>query len=143
MDPPPSRNNSTYALTTSRQNLADKYTSADWPPPPSPRNNSIYAWTTSRQNLADKYALADGPPPPKRAGMPWILVHQHWQKTILCHHPTTTTTRYTRLRHEISVVTLRWSYRLWYFNDHISTLLISEKSALCDIQTIQTIKRRF
>ena len=69
MDPLSPGNNSTYALTTSRPNLADKYTSADGPPP-LPPNNSIYALTTSRQNLADKYALADGPPPPKREGMP-------------------------------------------------------------------------
>ena len=31
---------------------------------PSPRNNSTYVLTTSRQNLAGKYTSADGPPPP-------------------------------------------------------------------------------
>ena len=40
----------------------------DLPLPP-PRNNSIYALTASRQNLAHKYALADGPttPTPKES----------------------------------------------------------------------------
>ena len=31
------------------------------------RNNSIYALTTSRQKLAHKYTLADGPPTPKES----------------------------------------------------------------------------
>ena len=92
------------------------------------RNNSIYAWTTSRQNLAGSFICCHlvfsywtgmlwqmDPPSPKRAGMPWILVHQHWQRTVLWHHPTTTTTRYTRLRHEISNVTLRWSVQIVIF----------------------------
>ena len=46
----------------------------DLPLPP-PMNNSIYALTASRQNLAHKYALADGSPTPKRARIPQILVH--------------------------------------------------------------------
>ena len=52
--------------------MADKYISANGHPPPPHMNNSIYALTASRQNLAHKYALADGPPPPppKRAGIP-------------------------------------------------------------------------
>ena len=34
-------------------------------------------------------------------------------------------------------------YRLWYFNDHITTLLISEKSAICYLYKIQKVQRRF
>ena len=64
-------------------------------------------------------------PPGNRAEMPWIPVHQHWQRTILWQMDPLPDQLDSGMRYQL----LLWDevYRLWYFNDHITTLVISEK----------------